>query len=75
MINAENNFDKLPNFIKDSINEAIKSAFDKEYEEAIKRLNQKKPTIIAGVLLNVKKMIDVRTLDNNFIFTIKIEQD
>jgi len=53
------------------IDAVFQNELEKEFDELIKDINKRKGEIIAGVLLNVKKEIDIQTVGEKLIFTIK----
>lgn len=54
-----------------SINQVLEIEMEKEFDKAIKNLNERKREIVAGVLLNVMKTVDMQTIGERTIFTIK----
>jgi len=63
----------LPNFIKRAIDVQIERAMNEEFEKAKKRLDERKSEIIAGVILEVQKTIDMQMSGEKLIITVKNE--
>ena len=63
----------MPDFLRQAINQEIQRATEHELEEAKKRIDKMKSEIIAGVVLHVQKMIQMESLDQKLIITIKTD--
>jgi len=59
--------DELYALIDKQLTELVGKEFDKHIEE----LQHRKNEIISGILLNIKKTIDIKTMGENVIFTIR----
>ena len=55
------------------IEEHIKNEIEKEFNDAIEKINVRKDEIVAGTLLNVMQKMDIETNSQRIIFTIKKE--
>jgi len=53
------------------IDVVFQKELEKEFVEMIKNLNERKGKILAGILLDIKKEIDIQTIGEKLIFTIK----
>ncbi|MFA5174608.1 MAG: hypothetical protein WC438_05500 [Candidatus Pacearchaeota archaeon] len=53
------------------IDAVFQKELEKEFDDMIKNLNERKGKILAGILLNVKKEIDIQTIGEKLIFTIR----
>lgn len=71
-MNTPNITKNLPEFIKSAIEHELKIAIDFELEEAQKRIEKRKSEIVAGVILHIQKMIDIETMGEKLIISIKI---
>jgi len=68
MINTKINItDDINNLIDKILTDEIGAEFDRHIVE----LQAKKCEIISGILLNIKKTIDIQTIGENTIFTIR----
>lgn len=67
----KHNNEELPAFLKKAIEGEIKIATELELDRAKERIEKMKSEIIAGVVLHVTKMIEMQTLENKLIVTIK----
>jgi len=63
----------LPEFIKLAIEHEIKIATEIELEEAQKRIEKRKAEIVASVILHIQKMMDIQTVGEKLIISIKIQ--
>jgi len=61
----------LPVFLKQAIDSEIKRITDIELKEAQERIEKQKSQVIAGVILQVEKMLQVQTMGENLVITIK----
>lgn len=68
--NKTNNFD-FQRIVERAIQMEIELMFEKAKEDFIKNLDKEKDTLVAGVLINMKKTMDIQTSDNRIIFTIR----
>lgn len=53
------------------IDVVFQKELEKEFVEMIKNLNERKGKILAGILLDIKNEIDIQTIGEKLIFTIK----
>ena len=53
------------------VNNVLQREIEAEFDSHIKELQEKKNQIIAGILLNVKKTIDIDVAKDRVIFTIR----
>lgn len=65
-----NKFD-FQRIVERAIQMEIELMFEKTKEDFIKNLDKEKDTLIAGILVNMKKSMDVQTMDNRIVFTIR----
>ena len=63
----------LPEFIRLAIEHKIKIATEIELEEAQKRIEKRKAEIVAGVILHIQKMIDMQTMGEKLVISIKMQ--
>jgi len=70
---TEQSYREMPDFLRQAINQEIQRATEHELEEAKKRIDKMKSEIIAGVVLHVQKMIQMESLDQKLIITIKTD--
>ena len=66
-------YDKLPDFIKTCIDTQIQNAIDEQMELIQEKIKAQRPKIIAGVLLGVYKQMEMRTLEDRFVFEVKLQ--
>ena len=69
MATSENN--KLIDLLSKAISDNIQKDVEKEFDNKIKELEKTKNEIVAGVLLNVMKMVDIEQFGEKIIFTIR----
>lgn len=65
-------YEQMPDFIKLAIDKEVKIATEEEIEKAKKRIDERKAQIVAGVLLHVQKEMDIQTMNDRIILTVKI---
>lgn len=61
----------MTEFVMEAINNEIERMVEEEFASLAERVEKRKAEIVAGVLLHVKKEIDVQTLGQTLTFTIK----
>jgi TRAP-type C4-dicarboxylate transport system substrate-binding protein len=67
-----NKYEQLPIFIKAVIDKEIQFATEEELEKAKKRIDERKSQIITGVVLSVQKMMQLETMGDKLIITVKV---
>lgn len=72
--NTGEHFNQLPKVIQKAIQEGIERAMIEEFEFAKKRLEARKTEIVAGVILNVQRMMRVETHGVEMIIRIELEK-
>lgn len=55
----------------DVVKKELERAMSKEFDLAIEEFNRKKREIIAGILIGVMKTVEIETLKDRIIFTIR----
>lgn len=61
--------------IKNGVQREVERAFDEHMKQLIKELERDKDTICAGIVLNIMKYVQMQTMQENVVITIrKIEQ-
>lgn len=63
-------FEQLPEYMQRAITDEIALAVDEEFERMEKRIKARKSEIVAGVILDVKKRMDVTTATDRMVITI-----
>ena len=63
----------LPEFIKSAIEHEIKIATEIEFDEAQKRIEKRKAEIVASVILHIQKMMDMQTMGEKLVISIKLQ--
>ncbi len=63
----------LPHFLKAAIDSELKRAFDEELEKAKQRLEARKPEIVAGVIIWVYKQMNIETVGNSLVITVRLD--
>ena len=63
----------MPEFIRQSIEKQIEIAVLEEIEEAKKRIDKRKSEIVTGIVLYVQKEIQIETLGEKLIISVKIQ--
>lgn len=71
MSNIPNISQVLPEFIKRCIDERVKEATVEEIEQAKIRLEKRKDEIIAGVLLNIHKEMDMQSMGDRLVISVR----
>lgn len=66
--------EQMPEFILTALKIEIGKKFDEEIKNFTQRMNEKKEYVIAGVLLNITKEIQVMHAGTDLIITIKSEK-
>lgn len=66
-------------FLVDAIKRELKDVIGKRYEDMkadfIKNLDRDKDMAIAGIVLNIQKMIDVQSYNDRLIITVKTKKE
>lgn len=73
-INNQSTTILLKDELKTIIEERLKIEMGKEFDEAIKRFNEKKGEIVAGVLVDVMGIADMEMGKDRIIFTIRSDK-
>jgi hypothetical protein len=73
MAEAENPKKIIPEFIERAIKREIEIVIVEELEKAQKRIEERKSHVVANVMLQIKKTVDIETLGSTIRFSIKIE--
>lgn len=72
-MNSTNNSDV--SFIRENVESGVKTlvsqAFDRKKKELVDELDKEKDILVAGILLNVMKHVQIETLRENIVVTIK----
>ena len=71
MPQSKENITALQGFLKQAIETRLKEAADEEFELMKTRLDKRKAEIVTGIVLHVQKMVDVQTIQERVIITIK----
>lgn len=58
---------EIIDLIDKKLTEEVSKEFDKKIEELIKR----KDEIVCGLILNIKKQIDIQSMNENIIITLR----
>lgn len=53
------------------IDKVLTEKIEKEFDDLLQKLQNRKCEIVAGLLLNIKKEIDIQTVGEKTIFTIR----
>lgn len=61
----------LVDLLRDAVSKAIQENVEEEFDRKIKELQGEKSRIVAGVLLNVMKMVDFQQMQDRIIFTVR----
>lgn len=61
-------------FIKEAIDKQVEKEIQIEIDKAIKRIEERRAEIIAGVLLHVHKIYEVERMGENIRLTVEIEE-
>jgi TRAP-type C4-dicarboxylate transport system substrate-binding protein len=64
----------LPEFLRECIRKEIELATQEELNNAQKRIEERKSQIVAGVVLNVERMMSMETLQDKMIITVKLDK-
>ena len=64
----------LPPFLKQAIDKEIKRVTEEELEAAQKRINERKGEVVAGVILQVERLMRVQTMGTDLIITVKLKE-
>lgn len=70
---TQENLKELPRFLQRTINAEIERAITEELAEVQKRIDKRKSEIIAGVILHVEKMVQMQTIGEKLIITVKTD--
>lgn len=70
-IPSKSKYEFMPEFIKQAIDREVKLATEEELENAKKRIEERRSQIIAGVLLYIQREIQVETIGEKLIITIR----
>lgn len=63
----------LPEFLKSAIEKELKIVIDEEFELAKKRIDERKSTIVSGVVLYVMGQIQIDTIGEKITIVVKEE--
>lgn len=67
--------DFISEAIKQGVEREVRAAYDSYIKKLMEDLERDKDTVCAGVVLNVMSRVDMRSIDNNLVITIrKIEK-
>jgi hypothetical protein len=66
----ETKLDITPEIVK-ALETALQNELSKEFDEAVKRFNDKKLEIISRILISIHKTVDIQTAGRSVIFTIR----
>lgn len=66
---------ELPDFLKKAIENEVKLVTEQELDRAKERIDKIKSEIIAGVILHVTKIIEMETLKDRLIITVKLDKE
>lgn len=65
--------------IKKYVDIGLRNAMDEEFErhknDLVATLDRRKDEIISGIILNVKKMVDIESRSDRIVFTIRKDID
>ena len=74
-MSMENKLEKtlrfMPEFIKQAIDKEVAKVIEEEIEFAKKRIDERKAHIIAGVILYIQKEINIQTMEDRLIITVR----
>lgn len=63
----------MPEFLIKAINDQVDRAIEEEINFAKERIEKRKAQIVAGVMLDIKKIVEIETLGDRLIITCKFE--
>ena len=69
--NKANDTDLIGNAIKQAVQRDTEQAYDDMKKKLIEDLDREKDTIVAGVVLNVMKLVNYETVGQNLVITVK----
>lgn len=77
MSNLENKdvYKAIPEFLRHCIKKEIELATEEELAKAQARLEKRKAQIIAGVVLNAQKILQVDSMTDKVVITVKLEDN
>lgn len=53
------------------VDDELTKVMEKEFDEMVQKLNDRKRELVARILLNVQKTIDIQQISDRTIFTIR----
>lgn len=65
----------IPEFIKRAITSEVEIIVKEELELAQKRIEERKAKVVASVMLNVYKQMNVDTIGNTLVLSVKIDNN
>lgn len=73
MVNTVNFGNQVLAYIKKGLEETIEAEYEKAKKELVERLEREKAVAIAGLTLNIMKMVDMQNLGERLVLTIRQE--
>lgn len=66
-------YNALPQFMKDVIQKHLTLAVEEEFENAKKRIEERKAEIITGVVLYIQKQVQFQSMEDKLIITVRTQ--
>ena len=75
MNTESNNIQLIEQVVQNGIKVEVGKAFEEHKKQMLEKLDKDKDAIIAGILIDVMKLVEIESMGNKIVFTIrKIEQ-